>query len=177
MAGRWWPTYSGISILSPSHQLKNLKNVVSVGPPPPGKLSGSVHGDTYFFYSVGSRERSGSMVECLTRDRGAAGSTSPASLRCGPWARHIYPSLVLVQPRKTRPCLTERLLMGRKESNKHSVGSWKACCSKCSYKQCRHWINDAKETAWIHSLIFKKSFCLHNAFCHDTALVLWNDNV
>ena len=24
---------------------------------------------------------------------------------------------VLVQPRKTRPCLTERLLMGRKESN------------------------------------------------------------
>ena len=42
---------------------------------------------------------------------------SPASLRCGPWVRHIYPSLVLVQPRKTRPCLTERLLMGRKESN------------------------------------------------------------
>ena len=29
----------------------------------------------------------------------------------------IYPSLVLVQPRKTRPCLTERLVMGRKESN------------------------------------------------------------
>ena len=28
-----------------------------------------------------------------------------------------YPSLVLVQPKKTRPCLTERLLMGRKESN------------------------------------------------------------
>ena len=28
----------------------------------------------------------------------------------------IYPSLVLVQPRKTRPCLTEWLLMGRKDS-------------------------------------------------------------
>ena len=39
------------------------------------------------------------------------------SLRCGPWARHIYPRLVLVQPRKTRPCLTERLLVARKESN------------------------------------------------------------
>ena len=39
------------------------------------------------------------------------------SLCCGPWARHIYASLVLVQPRKTCPCLTERLLMGRKESN------------------------------------------------------------
>ena len=31
---------------------------------------------------------------------------SPVSLRCGPWARHIYPTLVLVQSRKTRPCLT-----------------------------------------------------------------------
>ena len=40
---------------------------------------------------------------------------SPASLCCGPWARHIYPSLLLVQPRKTRPDITERLLMGCKE--------------------------------------------------------------
>ena len=29
----------------------------------------------------------------------------------------IYPSLVLDQPRKTCPCLAERLLMVRKESN------------------------------------------------------------
>ena len=42
---------------------------------------------------------------------------SPASLCCGPWVRRIYPSLVLVQPRKTHPYKTERLLMGRKESN------------------------------------------------------------
>ena len=42
---------------------------------------------------------------------------SPATLRCGPWARHIYPSLELVHPRETRPCLIERLLMGHKESN------------------------------------------------------------
>ena len=40
-----------------------------------------------------------------------------ASLHSGSSARHIYPSLVLVQPRKTSPYLTERLLMGRKESN------------------------------------------------------------
>ena len=40
------------------------------------------------------------------------------SLRCDPGARHIYPCLVLVQPRKTLSCLTERLLMGGKESNK-----------------------------------------------------------
>ena len=30
---------------------------------------------------------------------------------------HGIPSLVLVRPRKTRPFITERLLMGRKESN------------------------------------------------------------
>ena len=29
----------------------------------------------------------------------------------------IYPSLVVVQPRKTSPFITEGLLMGRKESN------------------------------------------------------------
>ena len=29
--------------------------------------------------------------------------------------RHIYPSLVLVKPGMTHPCLTERLLKGRKE--------------------------------------------------------------
>ena len=31
--------------------------------------------------------------------------------------KNINPSLVLVQPRKTCPFITERLLMGRKESN------------------------------------------------------------
>ena len=40
---------------------------------------------------------------------------SPVSLRCV-LIKNINPSLVLVQPRKTRPFITERLLMGRKES-------------------------------------------------------------
>ena len=31
--------------------------------------------------------------------------------------KNINPSLVLVQPRKTRPFITERLLVGGKESN------------------------------------------------------------
>ena len=31
--------------------------------------------------------------------------------------KNINPSLVLVQPRKTCPFITERLLLGRKESN------------------------------------------------------------
>ena len=38
-----------------------------------------------------------------------------------PTARRIYPSLVLVQPRKTRPYITERSLMGRNESNQTST--------------------------------------------------------
>ena len=69
------------------------------------------------FFLLHTRERSGSVVECLTRDREAAVPASPGSLLCGPLARHIYPSLVLDQPRKNRPCLTERLLMGCKELN------------------------------------------------------------
>ena len=42
-------------------------------------------------------------------------------------SKNIYPSLVLVLPRKTRPFITERLLMGRKESNqtnKQNHGSY-----------------------------------------------------
>ena len=36
-------------------------------------------------------------------------------------SKKINPSLVLIQPRKTRPFITERLLMGRKESNKKNI--------------------------------------------------------
>ena len=61
-------------------------------------------------------ERSDSVVECLTGDWRAAIRASPGSLGCGPLARHIYPSLVLVQPRKTCPYISERLWMGGKES-------------------------------------------------------------
>ena len=65
-------------------------------------------------------------AEWLTRDWGAAGSS--LTVLC-PWARHINPSLVLVQPRKTRPFITERLLMGRKESNQIEQMSVSAICS------------------------------------------------
>ena len=41
-------------------------------------------------------------------------------------SKNINPSLVLVQPRKTRPFITERLLMGRKESNQTNKN--KNCC-------------------------------------------------
>ena len=64
------------------------------------------------------RECSGSVVKCLTPEaEGPRVRASPSSLHCGLRARHIYPSLMLVQPKKTCPYITERLLMGRKESN------------------------------------------------------------
>ena len=53
----------------------------------------------------------------MTRDRGAVGLSLTGVTRLCPSARHVNPSLVLVQPRKTSPYITERLLMGRKESN------------------------------------------------------------
>ena len=44
----------------------------------------------------------------------AVGSSLTGVTALCPGARHINPSLVLVQPRKTRPFITERLLMGGK---------------------------------------------------------------
>ena len=57
-------------------------------------------------------ERCGSVVECLTLDQGAAVWNCVVSLR-----KTYNSSLVLVQSRKNRPYITERLLMGHKESN------------------------------------------------------------
>ena len=57
------------------------------------------------------------MVECLTRDRGAAGLSLTRVTALWSLSKTHFPSLVLVQPRKPRPYINERLLMGRKESN------------------------------------------------------------
>ena len=93
------------------------------------------------------------MVECLTRDRRAAGSSLTGVTALWSLSRHIYPSLVLVQPRKTCPCLTERLLMGHKESNqtnkqKHDIILHVFCCympeerekyETCTFKIAQIW--------------------------------------
>ena len=64
-------------------------------------------------YKQSPRERSGSVVECLTRDRRAAGSGLTGVTELRSLIRYINPSLLLVQPRKTRSYITERMLMGR----------------------------------------------------------------
>ena len=57
------------------------------------------------------------MVEGLTLDQEAVGSSLTVVTVLCHLARHINDSLVLAQPRKTRPYIAERLLMGRKELN------------------------------------------------------------
>ena len=68
-------------------------------------------------------------VECLTRDRGF----EPHQRHClVSLSKNINPSLVLVQPRKTRPFITEILLMGCKESNQTKNKQ------KYGFKSCTH---------------------------------------
>ena len=55
------------------------------------------------------------VVECSNQDRGAVGSSLTGVTASCPRARHINHGLVLVQPRKTGPCITERLLMGHNQ--------------------------------------------------------------
>ena len=55
-------------------------------------------------------------------------------------SKNFNPSLVLVQPRKTRPFITERLLMGRRESNQTNQTKMQHTNSSlnlCSIKECK----------------------------------------
>ena len=65
-------------------------------------------------YNVNTWERSDSVVECLTRDQMLEPHLCHRILLL---SKNINPSLVLVQHRKARPYITERLLTRRKESN------------------------------------------------------------
>ena len=58
-------------------------------------------------------DRSGLVVECLTRDPRAAGSSLTGNTALCPRAKPINPCLVLVQPRKICPShITKKLLTG-----------------------------------------------------------------
>ena len=67
-----------------------------------------------FFFFKGAQWLSGRVLD--SRPRGCG--FEPHRRHCVvSLSKNINPSLILVQPRKTRPFITERLLMGRKESN------------------------------------------------------------
>ena len=74
-----------------------------------------------FINSEGFRERSGSLLECLTRAEGPG--FEPHRRHWVVLSKNIIPSVVLVQPRKTCPFIFERLLMGRKESKTYLLKS------------------------------------------------------
>ena len=58
-----------------------------------------------------------------------------------PLSKNINPSLVLVQPGKTRPFISERLLMGRKESSQTNKQTKPPACTK---DKCYTF------TSWLH---------------------------
>ena len=65
-------------------------------------------------YGEGAQWLSGRVLDSRLKGRGF----EPHRRHCVvSLSKNINPSLVLVQPRKTRPFITERLLMGRKETN------------------------------------------------------------
>ena len=80
-------------------------------------LTGYKGYNTFSMINLTEHERSGSVAECLIRDQRAVGLSLTGVTALWSLNKTMYPSLVLVPPRKICPCLTERLLMGRKESN------------------------------------------------------------
>ena len=65
-------------------------------------------------YCWGAQWLSGRVLDSRPRGRGFEPHRRHCVVSLG---KNNYPSLLLVQPRKTRPFITERLLIGRKESN------------------------------------------------------------
>ena len=69
---------------------------------------------------MGAQWLSGRVLDLRPRGRGFV----PHRRHCFvSLSKNINPSIVLVQPRKTCPFLTERLLIGRKESNQTNKSS------------------------------------------------------
>ena len=67
-----------------------------------------------YFTTMGAQWLSGRVLDSRPKGSGL----EPHRRHCVvSLSKNINPSLVLVQPRKTRPFITERLLMGHKESN------------------------------------------------------------
>ena len=58
-----------------------------------------------------------------SRQKGCRSSLISITALC-PWARHINPCLVLVQPRKTRPDITEKLLTGASRIKTNNSITW-----------------------------------------------------
>ena len=72
-------------------------------------------------------------------------------------SKNINPSLVLVQPRKTRPFITERLLMGRKESNQSiKINSSEAVAPASTHEKMLHILYSPE--ALLHPLLTSRCY-------------------
>ena len=77
-----------------------------------------------YMFVEGGQWLSGRVLDLRRRGRGF----EPHRRHCVvSMSKNINPSLVLVQPRKTCPFITERLLMGCKESNQTNKYMFVAC--------------------------------------------------
>ena len=70
-------------------------------------------------WSTGAQWLSGRVLDSRPKGRGFESRWRHCVVSL---SKNFNPSLVLVQPRKTRLYITERLLMGRKESNQKTIG-------------------------------------------------------
>ena len=92
------------------------------------------------------------VVECLTRDQGATGSSLTGDAALCPRASHINPSLVLVQPRKT-------LLMRHKnEIKQNKIGltvkmKGQIKCSKRESMCSKYWLTASSSLPWEKSVV------------------------
>ena len=76
------------------------------------------------YHEMGAQGLSGRVLDSRPKGRGFW----PHRRHCVvSLSKNINPSLVLVQPRKTRPFITERFLMGRKESNQTTNKHHETC--------------------------------------------------
>ena len=92
-------------------------------------------------HMVGAQWFSGRMLD--SRPRGCG--FEPHRRHCiVSLSKNINPSLVLVQPRKTRPFITERLLMGRKESNQTNQTNTYLKLQR--YTTLKHWFDTYHDT-------------------------------
>ena len=81
---------------------------------------------------MGVQWLSGRVLDSRPRGRGS----KPHQRHCVvPLSKNINPSLVLVQPRKICPFITERLLMGCKESNQTSKHFSNICSNEFSIRE------------------------------------------
>ena len=122
--------------------------------------------------------QSGTVVECLTQDRGVPDSNLTGVTVLRPWARHIYPCLVLVQPRKTRPDKLKNWWLGHKESNQ--IKQTAVINTVCSLTVADHYVSVGlfpwQETYSLINQLFSPCPARNQSICFVYKLLICNQS-